>query len=296
MELLAALVAALAVFVTVNVFSAQATTARMDSRLGRLYRSTLSYREAELSTPFYERVTMPTIAWLRRVFSRTLPQSMAATFERRLVTAGEPMTVRTFVIWQVVMAVVALFLLYTGSGGMRGLMLGALVLGVLITGTLPQLWLRSAVKKRLDTIQKALPDAVDLIVTTVEAGQSVDSALWEVATESKGPLSDELLVVMREVALGRSRRESLLRMIERAPVPELKTFVQALLQAQKTGIPLGQVLRTQSKEIRRKKRQRAEEAAGRAPVKMVLVLVFLVMPAMIIVMLGPAMLRIGTIT
>ncbi len=160
----------------------------------------------------------------------------------------------------------------------------------------PYLWLRSKVAARQQAVIRALPDAVDLIVTMVEAGQSIEAAIADVAAESDGPLADELQVAMREITLGRSRRDALLRLIERVPVPELTAFVQAVLQAQTSGVPLGDVLRTQAVEIRRKKRQRAEAEAGRAPVKMVLVMVFLIMPSMVLVMLGPTALRMMAIT
>ena len=128
-------------------------------------------------------------------------------------------------------------------------------------------------------------------MTTVEAGLGLDAALSEVGHETEGPLGEELRLTVRETTLGRSRRDALTRLIERTDVPELKTFVQAVIQAEQTGIPVGQVLRTQAAQIRLKKRQRAEAEAQRAPVKMVVVLALLVLPAMLLMVIGPAGIR-----
>ena len=226
-----------------------------------------------------------------------LPTTMASGTEDQLVVAGAPMSARAFLTWQAMMAVAALSVLVMGlNAGAEGLTkIGVFLVVIMILAT-PYLWLRSKVAARQQAVIKALPDAVDLIVTMVEAGQSIEAAIADVAAESDGPLADELQVAMREITLGRSRRDALLRLIERVPVPELTTFVQAVLQAQTSGVPLGDVLRTQAVEIRRKKRQRAEADAGRAPVKMVLVMVFLIMPSMVLVMLGPTALRMMNIT
>ena len=140
---------------------------------------------------------------------------------------------------------------------------------------------------------KYLPDAVDLVVTMVEAGISIEAALWKVANETTGPLADEFRLTMRETTVGRSRREALMDLLERTDVRELRQFIHAILHAQETGVPLGNVLRTQAAEIRLRKRQRAENKAGQAPVKILLLMLFFVMPSLLIVMLGPAVIRMG---
>lgn len=297
MVLIAALVSALAVSVAVYVLTNRDRDGYLDARLARLHRKTLSYREAKLATLFFQRVALPIGTWVRAWFVKMLPTTMASGTEDRLVVAGEPMSARAYLTWQAMMAVAALSVLVMGlTAGAEGLTkIGVFLVVIMILAT-PYLWLRSKVAARQQAVIRALPDAVDLIVTMVEAGQSIEAAIADVAAESDGPLADELQVAMREITLGRSRRDALLRLIERVPVPELTAFVQAVLQAQTSGVPLGDVLRTQAVEIRRKKRQRAEAEAGRAPVKMVLVMVFLIMPSMVLVMLGPTALRMMAIT
>jgi tight adherence protein C len=160
-----------------------------------------------------------------------------------------------------------------------------------LLAVVPLYWLRIRVAARKRAILKALPDAVDLVVTTVEAGMSIDGALAEVGSETGGPLGDELRLAVRETALGRSRREALLRVVDRTDVPDLRTFIQSIVQAEQTGIPVGQVLRTQADQLRLKKRQRAEAEAQRAPIKMIVVLVTMVLPSMLIMVMGPALIR-----
>lgn len=242
--------------------------------------------------PFRERVGKPFLRRFRSLVDRPLPARLATSVERRLQQAGAPMAIFTFLAWQGAMIVLGLGLIGTTliTSPRRTVILLVLFLAALLAA-MPLTWLRGRARARQKALLKALPDAVDLIVTTVEAGLSVDAALAEVAQKTAGPLGAELRIAMREIMLGRSRRAALLGFVERAPVPELKSFIHALLQAQESGIPVGQVLRSQADEIRVRKRQRAEAEAGRAPVKMVLVLVFLVMPSMILVMMGPAAIR-----
>jgi len=122
---------------------------------------------------------------------------------------------------------------------------------------------------------------------------SIDAALWRVAEETEGPLADELTHTMRELTLGRDRREAMLDLAARSDVSELRTFMQSIVHAQSTGVPLGQVLRSQANAIRLEKRQRSEEAAAKAPVKVLLLMLFFVMPSLLIVLLGPAFMRLS---
>ena len=171
-------------------------------------------------------------------------------------------------------------------------MIATLVLALLMA-LVPLYWLRIKFSARKRALVKAFPDAVDLIVTSVEAGLGIEAALSEVGNETRGPLGDELRMAVRETTLGRSRRDSLQRLVDRTGVPEIKAFVQSLIQAEQTGIPIGQVLRTQAGQVRLKRRQRAEADAQRAPIKMILVLVVFVLPSMLLMVMGPAIMRIG---
>ena len=167
----------------------------------------------------------------------------------------------------------------------------AVLLGGVAVAALPFMALQSSVSKRQTATARALSDFTDLIVTMVEAGLSIDAALWRAVEGTAGPLSEEFRFALREIALGRNRRDALLDLLERTSVPELRTFVHAVLHAQETGVPLGQVLRAQAREIRVKRRQRAEATAGKAPVKMLLLTLFFVLPSLLLVILVPAAIR-----
>ncbi len=294
-ELLPAILGAGAIFFVVYALATPASRRRVEERLGRLSRVEVQTdREAELSRSFFARVGLPGLNVVRAFVNGLLPGSIAADIEERLQHAGEPTSLTGFVFMQ--MAAIGVALVVWGgafSMGFAGMFMMAFVLvgGVILAA--PFMWLNNATGARRKAIQKELPDAADLIVTMVEAGMSIDASLAKVAEQLSGPLADELRLTMRETALGRSRKDALLALVERADVPEVRTFVQAIVHAQATGVPLGQVLRTQANEIRLKKRQRAEEAAQKAPVKVLLVMIFFIMPALFLTLLGPAVIRAG---
>ncbi len=292
MELLVAIVGGLAAFVGVYTLTTPARSRELSARLGQFDRAEQAEPEGELAPPFLERVGLPTILALHEFGARMLPSSAVRGLERRLHLAGEPMSVYGFVALQFGVVVVAVLLLSAGVGlGLAPIFVMAVLSVSLLLTSAPLMWLQGAGTKRQGAMLRALPDTVDLIVTMVEAGLSIDAAMWRVSEEMEGALSEELRLTMRETTLGRSRRDALLSLLERTSVPELRTFVHAVLHAQETGVPLGQVLRTQAKEIRLKKRQRAEATAAQAPVKVLVLMLFFIMPSLLLVLLGPAALR-----
>jgi tight adherence protein C len=293
MIVFAALTAALAVFVGVYTLASPARPRAIANRLGQWDRESSHDREAMLAAPFATRVGQPVASRVRRFLSRLLPSSMVNGIEARLLQAGEPVALQPFLAMQLAaVGIGVVWIVFGVAGGASGILLLVVLASGLAISVLPLYWLRLKVMARKKAILKALPDAVDLIVTTVEAGLAIDAALAEVGHETRGPLGEELRLTVRETTLGRSRRDALLRLIDRTQVPELKTFVQAIVQAEQTGIPIGQVLRTQAAQIRLKKRQWAESEAQRAPVKMIIVLVVLVLPCMLMMIMGPAIMRI----
>lgn len=294
MELITAIVGALAVLIAVYTVTTPARSRRIADRLERLDRRDPTDREAMLRAPLAERMGLPMLASMQSLGGRVMPATMVNGIERRLQLAGEPISVHAYVGIQLggiglgILAI--LFFLAMGATGLF-LIFSLVIAGVV--SVFPFLWLDSAGSSRQAQILKDLPDAVDLVVTMVEAGISIEAALWKVANETKGPLADEFRLTMRETTVGRSRREALMDLLERTDVRELRQFIHAILHAQETGVPLGNVLRTQAAEIRLRKRQRAENKAGQAPVKILLLMLFFVMPSLLIVMLGPAVIRMG---
>ena len=141
-------------------------------------------------------------------------------------------------------------------------------------------------------MQRALPDAIDLMTISVESGLGFDAAVQQVATNTDGPLAEEFARVLREMQIGRGRSDGLRSMADRTPVPEVRTFVSAMVQADAFGIPIAQVLRVQSSEIRVKRRQRAEEKAQQVPVKITVPLIFTILPCLFIAVMGPAVISV----
>lgn len=296
MAILAAVFAACAAFVGAYSLVTPGPRRGLTSRLERFDRADSLNRDDVLALPFAVRVGIPVAGRVKGWLSNILPASIVAKLEKQLLVAGEPLSLHAFLALQLaVVGATTLGALAGLTAVPAGLPSLAVAGGAVIVALLPIVWLSSRVSERKEAILRALPDAIDLIVTTVEAGLAIDGALAEVGAETPGPLGRELRMTVRETTLGRSRRDALLRLIERTEVAELRTFVQALIQAEQTGIPIGQVLRTQAAQVRLKRRQQAEVQAQRAPVKMVLVLVTMVLPAMLLFVLGPALLRISDV-
>ncbi len=287
----AAVCTTLAVFVA--VYTLVTPSRPFAARLDRFQRVSAFDRDALLSEPFVVRVGAPLLHRLQGFARRLLPGSILTGIERRLVLAGEPLSLHAFLSVEMVATGAGVLLaLFEVARSLSATTALISVVAIGVAAGLPLYWLRLKVASRKKAILKALPDAVDLIVTSVGAGLAIDAALAQVGQDTRGPLGEELRLTVRETALGRSRRDALQYMIERTQVPELKTFVQSLIQAEQTGIPIGQVLRTQAAQMRVHRRQRAETKAQRAPVKMVLVLVLLVLPSMLLMIMGPAIMRI----
>ncbi|TDW66649.1 type II secretion system F family protein [Kribbella pratensis] len=232
--------------------------------------------------------------WLRGLAVRLSPSGISATLQRRLDLAGNPSA------WTPdrVLAAKGLGLFILGGlGGLYGLRtIGLLIVGAAVAATagffLPDMLLYNAGIKRQEKIQKALPDALDMLTVCVEAGLGFDAALAQVARNTTGPLAAELSRVLQEVQIGKSRSQALRALTERTTVPELRSFVSALVQAGELGITIADVLREQAKEMRLRRRQRAEEKAQKVPVKILFPLVFCLFPSMFIVIIGPGVISI----
>lgn len=167
------------------------------------------------------------------------------------------------------------------------------IIGFLIGYMFPNSWLKAKAKQRQKEIQHTLPDVLDLLTVSVEAGLGFDAALLKVVEKQKGVLAEEFLRVLQEIKMGRPRRDALRDLARRnKPAEDLGNVVASLVQADQLGISIGGVLRNQAIQIRQKQRQRAEEKAQKAPVKMMIPLVFFVFPSIFIIVLGPAVIQI----
>jgi tight adherence protein C len=250
---------------------------------------------SELALPFSDRILRPSIKGFGRRLASMLPANFLASIQKSLIMTGSSMTASTFVTsWAVctgLFAGLAIVALASMGGGAQGF-LGLLVMAA-IGFSLPLFWLRRTVQSRQRLIVKNLPDAMDLITTCVEAGLGLDAALAKVSEQMKGPLAKEISQMLREVSMGRLRREALSDLGQRTGVEELISFVNAVIQAEQLGVSIGHVLKVQSDQMRTHRRQRAERLAHEAPVKMMFPLVLCIFPAFMLVILGPAVLRIG---
>ncbi len=250
----------------------------------------------ELALPFVDRVVKPAIAMLSTTAKRISPQGLVKGVKHRLVLAGRPvgLDIDRF------MAIKAASSIIVGVGALVSIVfssnrLSAIVLGALATGAaffLPDLWLRGRITDRKRAIRIALPDTLDLLTISVEAGLGFDSALTRVVANTKGPLADEFFRMLQEIRLGTPRAQAFRNLGERTAVMELDSFIIAMLQADVFGISIGKVLRVQAREMRLKRRQRAEEAAMKSPVKIVFPLVLCIFPALMVILLGPAAINI----
>jgi tight adherence protein C len=229
--------------------------------------------------------------------TRFTPQQTLESTRHKLELAGNPNNWSPAEFWGIrVVATVLLggllFLLMTVAQQPIGkrLMLagGAALIGFIY----PQIWLNSKIRSRQSAIVKALPDALDLLSICVEAGLGFDSAMQRVHDKWDDPLSEEFGRVTREIALGKARRDALRDMANRTDVPDVTSFVAAILQTEQLGVSIAKVLKIQSDQMRMKRRQRAEEKAHQAPIKMLFPMVFLIFPSIYIVLLGPAVLTV----
>ena len=252
----------------------------------------LTLEEVELQRPFSERFLRPAIERLGSVMSRSTPQKARQNLMNRLDLAGRPgnLTPEDFAAVRIVAAAV---MAAVGLG--LGLLLGnvvylaiSLVAGAILGFYLPVLWLKQKVDARRSEIQKGLPDAMDLLVIAVDAGLGFDAALARVTDKYKNALSDEFAKVLREVSLGRPRLEAMDEMGRSSGVEDLHNFIQAIIQSEQFGTGIGKILRIQADEMRRKRRQRAQEKAAQATLKMMLPMVGCIFPTLWIVLLGPA--------
>ena len=249
--------------------------------------------DVEPATPsIFKRVFGPALGGIARGLGGLLPKSVLAGVEKQLITAGEPMTINGFLTMVVIATAGATgfgLIIVVAMGATIGLMqLGILVTLAAIGFFLPFYIVSSRARARQSAIIKSLPDAFDLITTCVEAGLGLDAALARVAEKVQGPFADELSRSLRDVALGKPRKDSLKELGERTQVPDLIQFTNAVIQAETMGSSVGQVLRVQSDQLRVRRRQRAEEQAYKAPVKMLFPLVLCIFPTLFIVILGPA--------
>jgi tight adherence protein C len=255
----------------------------------------LSQEEAELEKPFKERVIKPLTEKIAQIIAKRTPSATKAAIKKKLLQAGETKTVNDFLAMKGFTAIgmpAALGLLFIlGKAPLKNaipIVIFAMVFGYI----LPDFQLKSKIAKRQKEIQKSLPDVLDLLTVSIEAGLGFDQAVGKLIEKMSGPITKEFSRMIQEVQMNKPRKEALRDMAERVDLPDLSSFVAALIQADQLGVSIANVLRIQSEQMRLKRRQRAEEQAQKASLKMLFPLIFFIFPAMFIVLLGPAVIQV----
>jgi tight adherence protein C len=252
---------------------------------------------AELERPFSERILQPLQGRALKIGRRFSGADSSERIRHKLDLAGNPpgWTVDRVVAGKVIGAVAGLLIAVVFS-----LMLGTSLpirILVIVGGTVvgffaPGLYLYQKTYDRSAKLERELPDAIDLLTISVESGLGFDAAIQQVARNTEGPLADEFSRVLREMQIGQARSAALRAFADRTNVADVRTFVSAMVQADAFGIPIAQVLRIQSGEMRIKRRQRAEEKAQQVPVKITIPLIFCILPCLFIAVMGPAVINI----
>jgi len=296
--------AAVAIFLTASLL-AYAAAMKADERLSvraahaRLgdYASTVVKHEEDLKEPFAERILRPLGEGALGLAKRFLPSDYLEKMRHKLVMAGQaqPEQMDQFLMLRVlaVVAVPVLWLVVWDLTSLSGTSLLAAVVFIGLAGTIgPDAWLNRKVEERRLAIRRKLPDVLDLLTISVEAGLGFEQALARTVTLVQGPLSEEFARMLGEMRAGSSRADALHALDARTEIPELRSFILALVQADSFGVSVGAILRSQAAEMRVRRHQFAQEQAQKAPVKMLFPMVFCIMPALFIVIAGPAVLGI----
>ena len=266
---------------------------RMESLMGVMSKEK---SHGELDIPFFERVVKPLTSRTGIFIERVTPQRIVREIALSISRAGAPcgMTQGRWIFIRL------------STGLVLPLLIGAYILASMgnsanawfsiigiagFTNALPRIWLANSAKERKQTIEHELPDALDLITVCVEAGISFDSALGKIVEKTEGPLSDEFKKTIGEMRLGSSKKQALSAMGGRCDVSELTSFLAAVMQADELGVPITNVLRVQSVQMREKRKQKAQEKAMKAPVKILFPLLFFIFPSIFVVILGPSVIR-----
>lgn len=304
MEPLTLLIAAAAAGAVLLIFIGLSSGSSVDpvqarlTQLGTMQAKNLE--ELELQAPFIERTLRPLAARLSGRMSRMASSSFTDRTEKSLALAGNPGDLRTAdwlgvkAIAAIIGAILFFFLFFIlnvlGFPPLIGLLMTGV--GAIFGYTIPEFWLGGRVKKRQKAILLMIPDTLDLLTISVRAGLGFDAALGKVVEKLAGPLSDEFRRALAEVRVGKARRDALRDIVPRTEVAPLTNFIGAIIQAEQLGVSVSKVLQVQSEQLRIERRQRAEEQAAKAPIKMLFPLVGCIFPSLFIVILGPAIILI----
>jgi tight adherence protein C len=268
------------------------TKRAVSSRLGGYVGPGDPIEETQMSKPFGARVLMPALQGVLRLLGRLAPRRNVEATTQKLIEAGlsAKLTALDFYGLRLLLTILlgGGYFLLVGTSQRLGLAAQNTLIAALVGYVAPTYWLRARVRRRKHQILRALPDALDMLSIGVEAGLAFESALLRVGQRWDNALTREFTQAVREMRMGTTRDAALQRVVERCGVAELSSFVAVLVQSSQLGVSISQVLHTQAAQMRVRRRQRAEELARQAGLKMVFVLLLFVFPSMMIVILGPS--------
>ncbi len=272
---------------------------QMEKRIADIAGRTMhTVREQELKVPFFKRAVKPLLDKIYQLISKVLPTEKEAELAKKIIGAGigHKIAPRELLVFKYlaaggIAAFLFMFGAVAGKGTAQAIAIG--LAGIGLGWFLPDLYLNRKESVRKQEIEKSLPDILDLLTVSVEAGLGFDGALMKVVEKTKGGvLSEEFFIVLQEIKMGKPRAEALRDMSGRTGVDDLSKFTGSVILADRLGISIGNILRLQSGQIRQKCRQKAEEKAMKAPVKMLIPIVLFIFPALFVVLLGPAAIQI----
>jgi tight adherence protein C len=287
------------VFVVAELLTVPARERMLSFRRAASYGRRLQKRDDRLQGSLKERALLPALEHAARTVLRINPKMSSESVSLKLQTAGmgRRLSPTTFLAMKGIGACSGLFIGLFVVSAAKGLMLG--LVGGLAFGAMgfiaPDFVVNSKIRSRQEHLRADLPDALDLLAVSVEAGLGFDAALVKLTEQLEGPLGEEFSLTLSEIRIGESRQEALKKLSERTDIPEISAFSRAIIQADQFGISLGRILRVQAVDTRNRRQIAAEEKAMKAPVKMLFPTVAFIFPSMFIVVLGPAFLNLGKI-
>lgn len=254
--------------------------------------ATVEVGNEEISKSAYERLAVPLLHRISELAVRMSPAGKRADLQNKLRNAGTELKPQTLFAFKGVMTLVSAtaVVLGIGTSSFPVIMMGMVLFAIAFLGV--DFWLNGRIRRRRDDIERALPDTLDLLTVSVEAGLGFDAAISKVCEKMQGPLIEEFDVVAREIRVGETRRQALRNLGDRVDSDDLSSFARSIIQADELGTSLGRTLKVQADDMRVHRQLTAEEKAMKAPVKMLFPTVLFIFPAMFIVILGPAMLNI----
>jgi tight adherence protein C len=296
MGLASLFVALVVMLATIGVITEERQAVGRSLAVVEALRSAPAAMRREIEAPFSDRVGLPLLHVLSRLGRKLTPNDQSVRLARRLALIGSPAgwdaeRVLAFKVLGLLAGVTVGFVFPWALGAGLLVALGVSALAGLTAFFMPNVVLFDKAQRRSERIRRDLPNALDMLMISVEAGLGFDAALAQVARNTEGPLADEFFRVLQEMQIGMGRTEAIRALGDRTSVPDLRSFTTAMVQADKFGIPIAEVLRIQAREMRLKRRQRAEEMAQKVPVKILFPLIFCIMPTLMVVILGPAIIQ-----